>query len=267
MKTWSKISEKILFGIFSHVIKKYSVPFYHRDRLGILTRRAAHDNFRYIITSGNSCDAVPMMEKLEHRLGNIETAFDVGANIGITTAWMARLAQRVHAFEPAPDNLRRLRETLELNRCANVEVVEAALSDKDGMARLNLLEGYGHHSLGPVRTSPQVGSIEVRTLSLDSYCQAHAIERVDLLKIDVEGFEWEVLKGAAGLLAQKKIGLVVFEVSRGPLRSLGRSPQQLVELLQGHGYAILDLDFRPIEPRQLDTIEHADLLARPAKPA
>lgn len=175
-------------------------------------------------------------------------AFDVGANAGLYSVLLSRLcgpSGRVFAFEPVPDTYWRLRENLVLNRCENVSVSQAAVTDRSGNLRMNLF-GQQHaewNTLGaplPRRVngtefSPS-GFIEVEGLSLDAFCRAQGIEHIRFLKVDVEGFELSVFQGADGLLRGQKIDYICFEISKIPLAAAGVNSRDVFQSLEEYGY-------------------------------
>ena len=124
---------------------------------------------------------------------------DAGANIGLTTLLLAALAPHghLHAFEALPANARHLRETLAANGIMNCTVNAVALGNRPGT-----LQMHGAGSSAHVATDglgqPAPGDIVVTTL--DAYAAAAGLARLDLIKIDVEGFEPAVLEGAAGVI-------------------------------------------------------------------
>ena len=180
------------------------------------------------------------------RSGN--TAFDVGANIGVYTVLLSRLcgpSGRVWTFEPVPDTYWRLRETLALNRCDNVIPVQAAMSESLGTVRMNLFEPQfsAWNTLGKPDMISSWGqqvsptqSVEVPGQTLDAFCDAEGIERINFLKVDVEGFERSVFRGAQRLLRERRIDCVCFEVSKAPLRGADVESRQVFESLGEHGY-------------------------------
>jgi len=126
--------------------------------------------------------------------------FDVGAHVGYYSLLSSRLVGekgRVVAFEAMPRNARFLRHHLEANRCANVEVIEGAASDRAGTAWFGKGTGTGTGRLS------DAGELEVRTMTLDDVAAERAL-LPDFLKIDVEGAEERVLDGAARILHEKK---------------------------------------------------------------
>jgi FkbM family methyltransferase len=126
-------------------------------------------------------------------------AVDVGAHAGLFTIAMARAAE-VWAVDPLPENTRRLQEAAEANGLGNVRVVEAAAGETDGTVTFNLswdpafgsLVGGGENTTGRTVTVPQ--------LRLDTIWQEAGRPSVSFVKVDAEGAELEVLRGAARLL-------------------------------------------------------------------
>jgi FkbM family methyltransferase len=141
---------------------------------------------------------------VEHvRRGDV--VFDIGANAGYFTLLASRLVGpegRVVAFEPLPRALELLRRHVELNAVENVQVVDAAVSSRDGEAL------FRDDSLTMGRLTDD-GDIRVRLVALDGLCAAGELPVPDVLKIDVEGAELDVLEGARTLLAERHPALLV----------------------------------------------------------
>jgi FkbM family methyltransferase len=126
--------------------------------------------------------------------------FDLGAHVGFHTLLASVLvgsSGKVFAFEPMPKNLRYLKEHLRLNQIANVTVIEAAVSDRNGTALFEL-----HDSSFQGRLSSQ-GGLEVQMIGLDELIASGKIPAPDFIKMDVEGAELSVFSGAKQLLAEK----------------------------------------------------------------
>ena len=189
------------------------------------------------------------------------TAVDVGANIGFYTLLLSQLVAdegRVLAFEPMPVGLERLRTNLRLNAVRNVEVHEQAVSATSGSGRLFL--GPRHHtSISSLHPIDGADAIDVVCTSLDTALAG--CPSVDFLKMDVEGAEAEVLRGATETL-RRGLPYIVAEVSSPAW------PQQLIDL----GYQMFMIGWdglrRVIDPRnpELPTQYNA-LFTRSGAPA
>ena len=129
------------------------------------------------------------------------TFIDVGANKGDFTLLAARLtgpSGRVISIEPEPENHSVLRRSIELNDYANIAVLQVALSDRDGTADLQIGSTSGSHTLSPEFNGSRAVSVPTRTL--DAVAADNRLASVDMIKIDVQGFELAVLRGAAQTL-------------------------------------------------------------------
>ena len=129
------------------------------------------------------------------------TFIDVGANKGDFTLLAARIvgdSGRVISIEPEPDNHSILRRSIELNGYTNVRVMHLALSDRDGTATLQIGSTSGAHTLSPEFSGTR--TVEVPTRTLDGVVAEQQLASVDMIKIDVQGLELAVLRGAAETL-------------------------------------------------------------------
>jgi FkbM family methyltransferase len=150
------------------------------------------------------------------RLAAVSTTIvDVGANIGLYSCIAADRVPsggRVIAFEPVPANLRYLKRNLEENeRTAQVVVEEQAVGQGSGEIRMYLADGsIGTHSPSAKNVIGSTTSITVPEVSLDDYSRQKLGGRsIDLLKVDVEGYEGAVLRGARKTLKQDKPTLLI----------------------------------------------------------
>jgi FkbM family methyltransferase len=142
------------------------------------------------------------------------TAIDIGANKGVYTHLLARIAQSVEAFEPNPKIYRILARALPRNVTAH----NVALSDQSGTAAL-IVPMYGGGfsnqtaSLNPRKRNAGAGVVQVTQRTLDSY----GFNNVGFIKIDVEGFEAQVLAGARETILRERpvIQVEIEEVHTG----------------------------------------------------
>jgi len=151
---------------------------------------------------------------------------DVGANVGQHTLFMARLARRVHAFEPWGPAAEILEARVRANGLDNVTLHRVALSDTTQELTYYAPVGAntGTGSFLPYYSSNNRPSNSLPAVAGDEYF-AEAIPRVDLIKIDVEGYETRVLSGLRGTIARDR-PIIVLELSRPTLEQLS-SPDSL----------------------------------------
>lgn len=138
------------------------------------------------------------------------TVLDVGAHVGYYTVLSAVLAGprgRVVAFEPNPSNHSFLERHVALNRLNNVTVENVAVADTNGTASFAFGTGSG---TGRLQSG---GDLEVRTIRLDDFCRERGVQP-GFIKIDVEGAELDVLRGAAETVAAHHP--VIFLSTHGP---------------------------------------------------
>jgi FkbM family methyltransferase len=137
-----------------------------------------------------------------------QCVFDVGANVGYYTLLAAGMLEgrgEVHAFEPCPAIWDWLSRNLRLNRFHCVTLNQVALAEADGERPLFLPANGAGTNASLVENFTRQGSfVMAKTLRLDSYCKARVKRPVDLLKLDAEGAEMSVLRGAGAVLDECK---------------------------------------------------------------
>ena len=164
---------------------------------------------------------------------------DVGANAGIYSLAALAIAPDalVHAFEPTPEVAARLCKTAKLNGLRRLHVHEVAVSSKSGHATLRRCCGElgTNEGMNFISTeSCNSGADIVRTICLDQFCQQQAIDHIDLLKLDVQGHEHAVLKGAEHLIQDGRIGTIFMELNWATGATC--SATESIRLLQEAGY-------------------------------
>ncbi len=195
-------------------------------------------------------------ENLRCKSGDI--LLDIGANVGWYTLLFSKIAPKdvqILAFEPDPLNYDLLTKNLAINRAERVDASRIALADSEGTQKLHRYSNrnLGRHSLLPINNGP---TINVKTKTLDGLLEERNLgERVPcLIKIDVEGYELRVLRGAEKTL--KRCRMLVCEHSPETMRQSGEDPRELLDLLDRHGF----LPHR-VGPSGLTDLHLADLAA------
>jgi FkbM family methyltransferase len=184
------------------------------------------------------------------RLRPDDTIADVGAFIGLYTVAVAkRLARggKVIACEPDPNNAAVLKDHVALNRVVDrVEIIEAVVSDRIG----EVLFQSGEESQSRVSAKPSDSANMIASVTLDSIFANRAL---DVIKIDVEGHEEAVLRGACRVLQshERTPRVIYIEVHPYAWATIGTSSASLLGFLQGCGYVVATLDDQPV--KQIDT--------------
>lgn len=154
---------------------------------------------------------------------------DIGANIGFFSSLMKHQGGTVHSFEPHPQIFKRLE-----NNCSDigVQLKNIGISNQEGVLDLYIPQKFasnqGISSLNPQENSTKV-SVNVSTLD-----HLFTDTDIDIIKLDVEGHEAQVLKGAEKLFASKKIKHILFE-------EFGGEDSETITFLKGHGFKIFRL--------------------------
>lgn len=155
--------------------------------------------------------------------GRPALALDIGANVGHHSLYMASFCTQVHAFEPYEEVARAIDEKLLRNGLQHVQVHRVGLSDRDQVLDFYAPQGVNTGTGTFVSThEPQNNQLvgQLRVTHADAYLAALDLPRIDLVKIDVEGFELNVLRGLAQTL-QRFRPIVMLELSDEVRRSLG----------------------------------------------
>ncbi len=152
---------------------------------------------------------------------------DVGANVGSYTIWAGELGAEVIALEPAPDTYALLLENIDLNGY-RAEAIQAAAGAACGTARFTA-------GLDCVNRLDAEGSAQTRMVTIDSLLGDRTAAG---MKVNVEGFEIEVLRGCHQALSEHRISLIQLEWNRGSIAAVGTDRQPVAELLGVYGYRL-----------------------------
>jgi FkbM family methyltransferase len=170
---------------------------------------------------------------------------DIGANIGYYTLIAAKLVGNkgiVYAFEPEPSNYKLLCENIAINGYANIVPIQKAVSNTTGKATLYVDKAIGDVSSfakdNVLTHSKNVDCLEVETITLDDFFERTVgDDRIDLMKIDVEGAEELVIDGAERVLRNNRLKIFM-EFMPDQLTKAGTDPLKLLYKLQNYGFAI-----------------------------
>ena len=201
-------------------------------------------------------------------VGPTSQVVDIGGNIGSFALRFSRIAKkgRVVSFEPHPVTFERLKANKALNALSNLEVVNLGIGSTEAVHRLHQVvannSGMNRIITGAVvdETLPYV---EIKVVPLENGLERTAIRKVDVLKIDVEGFEDEVLVGSEAIILRDRPVLFI-EVIDANLKENSSSARTLVDRLNGWGYTVEEaISGRTIDATQDLTDCSMDVVCKP----
>jgi FkbM family methyltransferase len=219
-----------------------------RAWLGVFFVRRLEPGFWWLAWNDAICESVldgtfEASERLfvQRFLKRGMTVLDIGAYYGLyTLTARTRIGQqgRIVAFEPSPFQRKRLKWNLRINRCHNVEVESQAVGGIKGEQTLFSIRGEsaGYASLRQPEVGGSVDPIVVPVTTLDAYLQQRDISAVDFIKVDVEGGELDVFRGAIELLQRRPRPVILCELEDIRTKAWGYRAKDCVVLLESIGY-------------------------------
>jgi FkbM family methyltransferase len=220
------------FQVEGRVLRRRALaPLGARSRIWVELHRTAGSKVLY----ANPPD-YPEMLVWANTLKPGDLFVDIGANVGTYTIWAGELGARVIAVEPAADAFALLAENVQLNGYA-VEMFQSAAGSTTGRARFTSGQDC-------VNRLDSAGDVEVDLVTLDDLLGGRVAGGV---KIDVEGFEIDVLTGCAKALADSRIHVLQIEWNQSCETAVGTDRAPVADLLAGFGYRL----FRPTSEGRL----------------
>jgi len=200
---------------------QYTVPFFAKSNMAL--------------TLWVDPDHVDRAEEfVYHFLKPGDILIDVGANIGcVTAAGSLAVGDNGHVYsvEPHPQTFKHLQKTIAINQCRNVTSLNIALGAEAGI--VNFTDERRKDDINCVSLSAE-STIKVPCMTLRNLVDEHSILRIAVMKIDVEGFEMQVLQGAQSML--HKVDSIYIEVLEHTLQKFGNCSAEVFRLLQSHGF-------------------------------
>lgn len=215
-----------------------------------------------------------VLRLIKRHLPNDGIFIDIGANIGSFTLVAARIASqgKVHAFEPSDHHFKRLSRNVALNDFNNVVLNKKGLNDEVGFATLflpNLSGEINNSGAASLYSSTNASDIQVtenvELIPLDDYIHEHGVDRIDLIKIDIEGAEFNALRGSLATL-QRFRPIVLMELDRDNLERAACKPNDILDFWHTLNYRIsrikCDGETVPINS-EADLTQHQNLMCLP----
>jgi FkbM family methyltransferase len=218
----------------------YARPSYRTvSRNGINYRLDISDYQDWIVYWGLCTDRP---EDLYPLIGKDNVVFDVGSNLGdvcLTAATLVGPGGKVYAFEPDPVSYAKLTENLARNSFQNIVASQLGLGEVPGTLtmKVNSPGNRGGNRVATESGPAGADSFPVNIETIDRFVTQQQVSRVDVIKVDVEGFEMQVLRGARETLLRWRPALFVEVVNRN-LCDQGTSSEALIGYLRDLGYRI-----------------------------
>lgn len=197
-----------------------------------------------------------IQDRLSELCCDAEVAYDLGAHVGFMSLVMARCLPRegeVHAFEPSPAEVEKLRELVACNELEDrLHVHEIAVCDTVGKLTFNIGVGSTTGILDKVskpRHRENRNALEVEATTLDEFVNREDVRPPDVIKVDVEGAEATVMKGATKVLSKVRPKILVEVHGPNPCRDV------IAELLR-HSYQVTPLLDRRQEVTDANALRH-----------
>ena len=249
---YSEKIQKVLIKLNLHTVIKniyYNIYQWSLDR--VRTENILGFNMQFYQDSyvehkqiNTSLGEVPIIRQIVAHCQPEDVVFDIGGNIGIHACLIRKSmgddgGEKVISFEPHPSNAERLRQNAELNQ-VSIRTEQMALSNKQGTVTLHSADrrpGEGKHALR-TNTESDSNSIEVESIPGDLYIERSSCPVPNILKIDVEGAEYQVLQGLSDTLQKEQCRAVFMEVHRSKLSVFETTVGEIEQYLKEKGFTI-----------------------------
>jgi FkbM family methyltransferase len=180
------------------------------------------------------------------------TVVDAGANIGLYSLIASKLVGpkgKVFSFEPSKKTFTRLLENIKLNKCNNITPIDTGLGDQENLT-LTLQQDAGNGDaeryLSPTNNenirgntvTPKIEEEQVVIDMLDNCLERFGVKKIDFLKIDTEGFEYYILKGASKVIQNSPNIMILLECTETLTARAKTSQKDVFDILKGHNLNI-----------------------------
>lgn len=254
----------------------------YTDKYGVTMALETWPNVDDLLKTSRFYDDESVLLLCQRVLRRGMTVIDVGANLGQFALFAASQVGRrgvVHAFEPASETYAALLKNIELDRASAGRIVanRAAVTDIGGTTEFHefppeysVWNSMHAHTMkvfadGKLRTVEPSNIERVPAVTLDDYCDRQRISSIDLLKVDVEGWEVNVMQGARRIFSERRCKHLVFEISLEPLKGTPYIASDVLQCAAEMGFAvgriIVNGDVQPLDPKHFEAPAFANYLA------
>ncbi len=191
---------------------------------------------------GTGVGGIDLLHDARTLLGGAESPvlFDIGANLGQTTQAMLKAfrSPHIYAFEPSPRTFASLRRTVAQQ--THVRAEQLAMGERAGTLPFHVTQDHSVNDSLLTPTWPDDGSVvTVAVETIDGYCTRHRIDEIALLKIDAQGYDLNVLKGARQMFDARRIALYSCEANMTPMYDGQTTLLELLVFAQSVGYDLV----------------------------
>ena len=229
--------------------KKFAENNIHSSHVSVQGHEMYLDSSDSLQLSTNGVFEPYTTQVIKQNISGGDIVIDIGANIGYFTLIMAKGIRengKVFSFEPEPKNFELLKKNVEINNYSNVILEKKAIGNKTGTTKLYLADrknnifSSGMHRIFRSDLVSQIPDpISINIIKLDDYLQdLKFIKKIRLIKIDVEGAEFDVLKGMNKILDENKEIEIVMEFSSENLEDYGSNAYDVVDFLMNKGFKL-----------------------------
>lgn len=196
------------------------------------------------------------MQLLKKIITPESTIIDIGANVGVHSLFMANLASRgqIFSIEPFDKNFALLKKNSSLSKNKNIKTFNIGLADKEETKEMNIFEDYAYNSFVNPERKKKIGTREVHVETLDIFARKNNIKKIDLIKLDTEGYEFPIIQGAKDILSGKEKPLIVMEINKENIRPLGLTQKQIIDFVESFGYStkVINGEMRDVGTKDID---------------
>lgn len=232
-----KIHSFIYSKLQNNKIKIVKIPL--NSRLKVYSKDTYLGLFLSVKKSYEPIQTKLLLEELKE--GN--NFFDVGANVGYYSVLASKkvgASGKVFSFEPDKENLALLHENVMLNELNNIKVFDLALGITEGL--IDFKSSKNHKGISAVTVSEEErGDYKVNITTLDSFVLQNSITNIDFIKIDVEGYEMNVLNGGKNVLSNSVNTKMFVELNPQSLRKVGHTCAELIGLIESLGFNVVSI--------------------------
>lgn len=245
IRNWNLPGKERLSNLFSpseqlkHTIKD-GIVWLNTEEIAIYTTADNYIEWT-ILSTGTYEDEISKLIKISLRPG--DSSLDIGGNIGLQSIRMSLSVGntgKVYAFEPLNYLQEKFRKNMALNKADNVTLLPFALSDTESESEFRINENAWNQGTFSLHNSQGITKQTVSIKIADDLPEIKELHSLALIKIDVEGFEYQVLRGLSNTL-QKHKPRIIFEYDSNYWAATGQSIANCSGFLQSMGYKLYQI--------------------------